>query len=303
VLANRGSGSHDAERVRDDFIAALDAQRIAWSWHTPADRGAAGLDAALREALQCAPDVLIAAGGDGTVNRAANALMRLPRAQRPALGVLPLGTFNYVARRYCVPIDNVAGAAALVVDGGSRRHVGAGEVNGHLFLNNCCFGLYTSLIEARERHKARFGRHRVVAVLSALATLLRPHGRLGLLLQLPERTLKLRASLVFVGANPLQLDDFGPDFAAAVTQGALGFVVLKSFSPWRLLQYLRGVLLDTAAQLEEVDTALLRDAEIVLRRRRLRCVVDGELTQLATPLRLRWRDDVLTLCAPPQETP
>lgn len=297
MVANRGSGSHDAAAARRDAGAVFDSHGIEWSWHAQGDAGAAPLDAALREALTRRADVLVAAGGDGTVNTVANAIARLPAGERPALGVLPLGTFNFVARRYAIALDDAA-AAARVVAGGRTQRIGASDVNGHLFLNNFCFGLYTSLIDARERHKRRFGRHRSVALLSALATLLRRHGRQAVLLRLPERTLRLRTSLVFVGANPLQLDDLGDEIAAGVERGALALVALRSFGLGTLLRYAWGALQDNAAELQEIEALVVAGADIELRRRRLRCVVDGELQTLATPLRLAYRADALALCVP-----
>ena len=294
VVANRHSGAHDAGAVRAALGAVFDARGIEWSWHAPGDVGAAGLDAALHEALTRGADVVVAAGGDGTVNTLANAIIRLPEHDQPALGVVPLGTFNFVARRHGIPIDP-GQAAALIADGRTQR-IGAGVVNGHLFLNNCCFGLYTSLIDARERHKRRFGRNRFVAFASALATLLRPHGRDAVLLRLPDRSLALRTSLVFIGANPLQLDELGDDFAAAVARGALGFVAVRSITARSVLRFVWGALQANAAELQEVEAIVFEQGEVVTRRRRLRCVIDGELHPLATPLALRWRAGALRLC-------
>ena len=207
---------------------------------------------------------------------------------------MPLGTFNFVARRHAIPGDP-AEAAAVIADGRTQR-IGAGDVNGHLFLNNCCFGLYTSLIDARERHKRRFGRHRIVAFVSALTTLLRPHGRDAVLLRLPDRSLALRTSLVFIGVNPLQLDELGDDFAAAVARGALGFVAVRSINARNVLRFVWGALQANAAELQEIEAIVIEHGEVVMRRRRLRCVIDGELHPLATPLALRWRAQALRLC-------
>lgn len=298
VIANPRSGSHDDDAVREGVGAVFDASGVAWSWPAGGD-----VAARLREALATRPDVLVAAGGDGTVNAVANALARAGDGAAPALGIVPLGTFNFVARRYGIPQDDPAAAAAAIA-GGRTQCIGAGEVNGHLFLNNCCFGLYTSLIDARERHKRRFGRYRIVAFASALATLLQSHGRQSVLLRLldtdGEQTAsrRLRTSLVFIGANPLQLGEVGESFAAEVEQGALGFVAVRSVDAWRLLKFAWGALQANAAELQEVEAIVTRYAEAIVRRRRLRCVVDGELLPLPTPLRLRWRDDVLRLCVP-----
>ncbi|PJK06712.1 lipid kinase YegS [Lysobacteraceae bacterium NML71-0210] len=46
------------------------------------------------EAVALGARRVIAGGGDGSLNEAVNALMALPQAQRPALGILPLGTAN-----------------------------------------------------------------------------------------------------------------------------------------------------------------------------------------------------------------
>ncbi len=297
MVSNRRSGSHDADEVREAVAAEWDGRGIAFSWHEGDD-----LPRALREALATSPEVAVAAGGDGTVNAVANAIVAMEAGSAPALGVLPLGTFNFVARRYGIPADDPRAAAALIAAGRTRR-VGAGVVNGHLFLNNCCFGLYTSLIDARERHKRRFGRSRIVAVLSALATLLRPHGRQAVLLRRapPSADRRLRASLVFIGANPLQLDQIDDEFAAEVQRGALGFVALRSIDLPSLLRLAWGALQTDAAELDEVEAIALREAEIVVRRRRLRCVIDGEVKAMTTPLRVAWCDDALALCCDPDE--
>jgi diacylglycerol kinase (ATP) len=55
-------------------------------------------------------DLVIAAGGDGTVNEVANGLA----GTRAAMGVVPLGTMNILARELGMPLD-VAGACAWIV--------------------------------------------------------------------------------------------------------------------------------------------------------------------------------------------
>ena len=61
---------------------------------------------AAAEASQSGADVVVAAGGDGTVHLVANGLMAAgPTAEtRPVLGVLPLGTGNDLARSLAIPI-------------------------------------------------------------------------------------------------------------------------------------------------------------------------------------------------------
>lgn len=73
-------------------------------------------------------DVVVAAGGDGTVNEVVNGLASLPAHQRPALGVLPLGTVNVFARELRIPTrldsawDLVRAARTRRVDLGLATH-------------------------------------------------------------------------------------------------------------------------------------------------------------------------------------
>ena len=111
--------------------------------------------------------VVVVAGGDGTVNLVAGLCCK----HGVVMSIIPLGTFNYFARELMIPLD-VNAAAQLLLNGQINR-VRVGHVNQHLFLNNASFGLYTRIIRNREADKSRFGRFRLVAVLSAIATFLR----------------------------------------------------------------------------------------------------------------------------------
>ncbi len=50
-------------------------------------------------------ELVVAAGGDGTVNAVVNAIMRLPAEQRPKLVIVPVGTANDFAGTLLVPDD------------------------------------------------------------------------------------------------------------------------------------------------------------------------------------------------------
>jgi diacylglycerol kinase family enzyme len=50
-------------------------------------------------------DLLIAVGGDGTLNEVVHGLMELSEAVRPTLGIVPLGTANDFANGCGIPRD------------------------------------------------------------------------------------------------------------------------------------------------------------------------------------------------------
>lgn len=79
---------------------------------TPED---AGRDAALR-ALEAGCDLVIAAGGDGTVRAVAESLVH----GTASLGIIPLGTGNLLARNLEIPLDDPLAAAFDAVTGAVR---------------------------------------------------------------------------------------------------------------------------------------------------------------------------------------
>ena len=79
---------------------------------------------------------VVAAGGDGTINAVAAAIVDADKA----LGVLPFGTMNHFAKDLNIPLD-FDGAIETIVAGHVTR-VDVGDVNGRIFVNNSSLGLY-----------------------------------------------------------------------------------------------------------------------------------------------------------------
>ncbi len=303
VVLNCRSGSRQAGERQAEIETAFGRLGVTAAFVEVADAGAVEALATRRDAPW---DVVVAAGGDGTVNTVANALARAARAGAPvppALGIVALGTFNYVTRRYA--LGETLEEAVRTVVAGRTIGIAAGEVSGRLFLNNCSLGLYTSIIDARERHKRMFGRSRVVALASALATVLGRHARTAVRIAQDGRERSLRASLLFVGANPLQLDELDPGIARQVGDGALALVVVRAVDLRRLLAFAWRALAGAVAEAPEIEAEAVQALTLALRRRRVRVVVDGELHLLPTPLEVRWRRDALRLRVPrePREPP
>jgi lipid kinase YegS len=78
-------------------------------------------------------DLLVAAGGDGTLNELVNGLMDLSIDVRPALGVVPLGTANDFAIGCGIPRD--PGKALALCMKGEAVPIDVGKANNNWFLN------------------------------------------------------------------------------------------------------------------------------------------------------------------------
>jgi diacylglycerol kinase (ATP) len=89
---------------------------------------------AVRQAVELAgagAELVVAAGGDGTVNEVVNGVLSARWAGR--LGVVPLGTGNDFAAGLGLPVDPEP--ALRVALGGEPRAVDVGRVNGRWFVN------------------------------------------------------------------------------------------------------------------------------------------------------------------------
>jgi len=299
VIINPGSGAQEASETRQALARVFGEAGRSHRFVPVASPDAleAVAERAAAEAAQGA-GVLVAVGGDGTINTLAAAALR----HGCALGVIPRGTFNYFARGHGIPQDLEAAASALLR--GSAQPVQTGQVNGRLFLVNASLGLYPQLLEDRETFKQQFGRHRWVAALAGLVTLFEWRRQLKLeFVQEGQRMVRLTPTL-FVGNNRLQLEQIGlaGELASSVGAGRLAAIVPRAIRSWALLGLLlRGALgrLGEADQVDSFDFASL--AVRVPRMRRLKLAADGEVHVVTPPLQFEVSPQPLMLVLPRQE--
>lgn len=111
----------------------------------------------VEEALQLNAQTVIAAGGDGTINEVASALVRSPDGKRPSLGIIPLGTANDFATSCQIP-QEVDKALQLALKGHSTP-IDVGCVNdSHYFINVATGGFATRITsETPSKMKAALG--------------------------------------------------------------------------------------------------------------------------------------------------
>ncbi len=105
------------------------------------------------------PDVLVAAGGDGTAGLALRALLASKRAQHSALGFLPLGTGNNAARSFGLRAlgggERALELAAAAIATGARREVDVGVVDDRPFLGSFAIGMDADVLNLRNRVQGR----------------------------------------------------------------------------------------------------------------------------------------------------
>jgi diacylglycerol kinase family enzyme len=296
IVINAGSGHHnsdDEQAVMARVFTQAGREFEFLSVDTPAQ-----IDEVARRAVRQAKaqgGVVVAAGGDGTINAVARAVL----GSGCPFGVLPQGTFNYFGRVHAIPQETEAAARALV--GASVSPVQVGQVNGRLFLVNASLGLYPQLLEDREAWKQQFGRSRLVAFVSGMASMLQTRSQLQLQIESAGQVAALRTPTLFVGNNHLQLTRVGiaEKDANAVVHGQLAGVVVRPIGTLALFGLLLRGLLGRLGDADNIHSFSFRRLTVTPRgRRRVKVATDGEVCWMQAPLVFEVADQPLLLMVP-----
>ncbi len=158
IIRNPGARRPPTDATLSEAIEAV--RHAGWTV-TVRDTTARGDAARLAaEAAAGAVEVVVACGGDGTLNEVANGLV----GSDTALGVLPGGTANVWAREIGVGADPVAALGLLEAGRRVRVDTGVariGDEEPRRFLLMCSAGIDAAVVAAVEEHpgmKRRFGR-------------------------------------------------------------------------------------------------------------------------------------------------
>jgi diacylglycerol kinase family enzyme len=203
---------------------------------------------AAAQAVADGVDLVVAHGGDGTVNEVVNGLMRGGGgARRPMLGVVPGGSANVFAGALGLPRDPVEATHRLLraIETGSVRSVGLGRVDDRWFTFNAGIGWDAEVVAAVERRRRKQA-STALYVRTALTHYAREAVRApALTVELPgeEPVTGVRVAFVcntdpwtYLGSRPVRL------IPTCSFDRGLGLFALDSLAAPRVLRHLGQVL-------------------------------------------------------------
>ncbi|MEO6808708.1 MAG: diacylglycerol kinase family protein [Isosphaeraceae bacterium] len=107
-----------------------------------------------RSAVDQGCDLIVAAGGDGTVSGVAEGLI----GSRASLGIIPLGTANVLARELGIPV-NLEAACTLLAGAHTLADIDAMRINNQHYFTQVGVGIDALMIrDTKTEHKRQFGR-------------------------------------------------------------------------------------------------------------------------------------------------
>lgn len=245
--------------------------------------------------IESGVDVVVAGGGDGTVNAVAAAVL----GRDVTFGVIPLGTLNHFARDLGIPLD--AAEAARVIVSGHTLNVDVAEVNGRIFLNNSSVGLYPRIVQLRERYRARGIEKWIVAAWATLRVT-RTSKPLRVRLHVERQRVSRTTPLVFIGNNEYRMAGFDAGTRESLTGGRLAIYVVETSGRMGLLRLFWRILTGKAQGSSELAMLHATEAMIELPAHaamtQLPVALDGEIDSLQLPLHYLIRPGALRVAVP-----
>jgi lipid kinase YegS len=176
-------------------------------------------------------DLVIAVGGDGTLNEVLHGLMDLSEATRPILGIVPLGTANDFATGCGIPRDP-AKALALCMRG-KVVPIDVGKANDHWFINAASSGFGAELTAATSPELKRLLGPAAYTVMGAILAINLHHYQGRLIL--PGREITGAGPVAIVGNGRQTGGGIQVAPRACIDDGLLDVLVVRQVSPTALL--------------------------------------------------------------------
>jgi diacylglycerol kinase family enzyme len=283
VIINERSGvTSDPDaglRIQSGF-AALGRQVHLERVRAPGDLAARARQAAARG------DILVAAGGDGTVNAVANVAVEA----HATMGVLPMGTLNHFAKDLGIPLDLEQAVAAI--SAGQPVEVDIGDVNGRVFVNNSSVGLYPRMVWERDAEQRR-GRGKWTAFSIAMLRTWRSYRTIAARLVVGGKAAVVRTPFIFVGNNEYTAQGFQLGGRSRLDEGQLSIFLAPECGRFEILSLPVRALTKRLGSGAPFASFQADAVTVDVAAARVNVAVDGEVVLMTSPLVYRVRPRAL----------
>jgi YegS/Rv2252/BmrU family lipid kinase len=181
------------------------------------------------EAVTAGADLVLAVGGDGTVNEVARGIL----GSSAALGIVPVGSGNGLARALRLPLR--PGPALAALESGARRRMDVGFLNGRLFLNVAGVGFDAAVGHAFHERGKEGGRRGILGYVRLSLLELRKFRAPRLAIEAGTERLDVPAFVVTFANGPQYGSGAIIKPGGKLDDGRLEVVVFEDGPLWRTL--------------------------------------------------------------------
>lgn len=266
IVFNPAAGQ--ASSLEHDMLLARDIWREhGWQVDLQPTRGPGDGTRIAREAAAQGYDVVVAAGGDGTVNEVVNGLA----GSRTALGALPVGTVNVWVRELGLPLQPRAAAEALLTC--QPRAIDLGRAGDRYFLLMCGVGFDAAVTaEVRATEKRRLG---ALAYLLRAANLAARFRGTSARIIIDGKLIRCRVLMLVLGNSQLYGGVVKVTARASLDDGLLDVCIIKGKTLWSAPFRILSILMQRYNLDPKLEYHRAREVRISTRRP-LPVQVDGD---------------------------
>ncbi len=215
-------------------------------------------------------EIIVACGGDGTINEVASQLVQT----KVALGILPMGSGNGLARNLKIPRS--LEKALTVIKSHKLIAIDVGSINGRYFFSNTGIGFAANAIANFESSRKR----RLPTYLKATAQSIWSYrNNTNYTIDVNGKQQVIRPFLIFISNTNVMGYNFSITRKAILNDGFLDVVIIDKLNRWKILYFGLLFLIGMEAAIKEYSYQKIKTATIKVENPEFGVLVqiDGEL--------------------------
>ena len=236
-------------------------------------------------------DVIVACGGDGTVNEIASSLV----GSNVKLGIVPMGSGNGLASALKIP-KSISGALNVIKNSNSTQ-IDVGEINKHYFFSNTGIGFDANVINNYSKTKQR----RLGSYLKAsLLTFFNNPPSLSVKITTEHKSLRLKPFMVFVSNSNEMGYDISLTPKASIQDGMLDAIIVEPLNKLEIIYFGFLLLIKRPQSFKKAHYFLTKNLEITnLEKGGVLAQIDGESVQIkANQINIQIKQAALSVVVP-----
>lgn len=237
-------------------------------------------------------DVVIACGGDGTVNEVLNGIAGVgKKSRRVKFGVIPLGTENVLAQETGIPFNQLA--AARIILKGKTKNIDLGNANGRYFVLMAGIG-FDAHVASKLQPFLKKILGRAVYPITAWNELFKyRHSELDITI---DRKMKIKGSFIVVG----NIKNYGAGLRitprANISDGFVDACIFKGRDVFSFLEFIGGTFTKKHMDLSTIEYHKAKEV-IVKSKDKVLCHVDCEVIG-TTPVKIKACHGIVRMIVP-----
>ena len=219
-------------------------------------------------------DIIVACGGDGTVNEIASCLV----GSSVKLGVVPMGSGNGFAATLKIP-KSIIGALNIIKESNNTQ-IDVGEINKNYFFSNTGIGFDANVI----KNYSKTSQRKLTSYLKAfLLTFFNNPASHTLKITTESQSMKLKPFMVFASNSNEMGYDVSLTPKASIQDGVLDIIIVEPLNKLEIIYFAFLLLIKKPQRFKKAHYFLTKNTEITnLDKGGFLAQIDGEPRQINT---------------------